>query len=103
MNKKCALLATTLLLGNTFSQAQEADSIAYTITPDDSNMESISYNRSLQIIEKERPIKYGEQIDVLINTKEGTVDIFNLDDIVIRVPLDEILSQPNRVGPDQPK
>lgn len=99
MNKKQTLLVSSLLLATTVSQAQKVKIEVRTLTPNDTNIEDITYNRSIELIAKERLVKYGEPIGVFINKEEGFADIFNIDDIVIRVSIDELLSQPNRTGP----
>lgn len=103
MNTKNALLISSLILATNVAHAQDSENQVHEINPVDNNIGGITYEKSLQIIEKERTVQYGEPIGILIHKNEGCVDIFSLDSIVIRVPLDKLLSQPNRTGPDQYK
>lgn len=83
------------------SQAQESDIQIRKMDPKNNCVDGITYDHSLRILERERQVKYGEPLGIVINKKDGSVNIFSFDDIVIRVSLDELLSQPNRTGPNE--
>ncbi|MBX3039199.1 MAG: hypothetical protein KF789_00655 [Bdellovibrionaceae bacterium] len=67
----------------------------------------LSYESAWQTIPKTDEIQYGIPLIIQITEQNDKVyfDISTsrFDDIVVRVPLEELLEQPNRVGPPPEK
>lgn len=96
MNFTKALLVASLLAA-TSASAQQSERIQSILSPDRMVLEGVSYLRVLEILRQERDIEYGEPIAVEINKEEGTVDLSDFDGRTVRVPLEQALSQPNKV------
>ncbi len=69
------------------------------LSPNLTEAAGISYSRILEILNKQRYVRYGEPIAIEINKNLGTVDISDFSDLIVRVPLEEALVQPNRTEP----
>ena len=96
MNFTKAFLVKILLFA-TSASAHQSDRIQSILSPDKMVIEGISYLRVLEILGQERDIEYGEPVAVEINKEEGTVDLSDFDGRTIRIPLEQALTQPNKV------
>lgn len=95
MNFTKALLVASLLAAT--SASAQSEHIQSILSPDKMIIEGISYLRVLEILRQERDIEYGQPVTVEINKDEGTVDLSDFDGRTVRVPLEQAISQPNKV------
>lgn len=67
------------------------------------NPEGIDYHSLWNSLPEDQKVQYGAPllIQVIRNNEKIYLDVSTsrFDDIVVRVPLDELLAQPNRIGP----
>lgn len=93
------ILSFFLVLVSPFAKANELPVVSFVLSPHLNETAGITYSRILEILNKQRYVTYGEPIAIEINKSLGTVDIFDFSDLIIRVPLEEALLQPNRTEP----
>lgn len=98
---KKSILASSLILSATTGQAELRQTGRYVLSPEVPIAGGISYDRLFVLISKERVIEYGEPVSIEVNEKQGTVDFSSFDDVVIRIPIEDALVQPNRIEPTQ--
>lgn len=97
-NIKRVLVISTLALASNV-HAEEMWLYPGTLSSLAPQIDGISYEQAINIINQERVLEYGLPVEVEINHEEGTVDLSGFDDFVIRIPLEEALVQPNRIEP----
>lgn len=94
MKKESLIIAVSSIALSTTSQA-------FILLPTTDSDQQTTYNHAYKILEHEGAIEYGQPISIQVNEEAATLDISDLNSLVVRVPLDKVLLQPNRTDPTQ--
>lgn len=99
INLKKSILASSLILSAATAHADNSSSTRYILYPGITEDGGLSYDRLFALLARERIVEYGIPVLVEINDVEGTLDLSNFDDFVLRIPLENAMVQPNRTEP----